>query len=364
MRLSIRLHVKPSAGCSGTSRGMRRWLSLLVMLAVLATLAVVPAHGAQSAPDSLMTLARRISTRLTAREATITETYAGPIDALFDHLTDLMPAAVGMDDYLRFNLDSWRIAASGYPGDVTVTLDVRYLTTAQEEAELTERLAADMPAILAGATDDLVRVRLIDRVISKRIVYDEALREYSAVAGWLDGRTVCQGYALLTYRMCEMAGIPARILTGTLDGGTHAWNLVRVNGQWLHLDVTNNDASRSDRYFLVADDVLSEAGFLYDAALRERLIQQWERAERAPLAPGAGPFPARQAALEQFWGPVVILGMAERFQTEKDGRTAAARSAAGMSNAVPNREKPAIRDDGIVEKRRFPERPERVIQTR
>lgn len=84
-------------------------------------------------------------------------TYGGPIDTLFDHLSDLMPAAVGMDDYLRFSLDSWRIAASGHRVDVTVTLQVRYLTTAQEEEQLSARLSAEMPAILAGATDDLSR---------------------------------------------------------------------------------------------------------------------------------------------------------------------------------------------------------------
>jgi len=345
-------------------RFMHVLVSFLVMLAMLTTLAVVPARGLQSAPDSLLALARRITPHLTAREDTITMTYGGPIDTLFDHLSDLMPAAVGMDDYLRFSLDSWRIAASGYPGDVTVTLQVRYLTTAQEEEQLSARLSAEMPAILAGATDDLSRIRAIDRAISDRVVYDEALREYSAVAGWLEGRTVCQGYALLTYRMCEMAGIPSRIITGTLDGGAHAWNLVRIHGRWQHLDVTNNDASRSGRYFLVADDVLGEAGFLYDASLRERLIQQWERTEHEPLAPDAEQLPPHRAAEAIFRGPVEITGLADRFRTEQDGHLEVARTISRIANALPLPTRPVLPDAGIVEKRRFLTRPEWFRQMR
>lgn len=335
-----------------------RFLSCLMIGSLLVTLSVVPARGVEQVPESLLSLARRITPHLKAREGIITVTYGGQIDALFDNLSDLMPEAVGMDDYLRFNLDSWRIAASGYPGDVTVTLEVRYLTTAQEEARLDERLAAEMPAILSVATSDRARVRAINRAISNRLAYDGALREYSAVSGWLDGLTVCQGYALLTYRMCEMAGIPSRILTGTLDGGAHAWNLVRVDGQWRHLDVTNNDASRSDRYFLVEDAVLRDAGFLYDAGLRERLIQEWERAEREPLAPDVVPLPAHGKLTELFLGPVVVSGLGDRFQSEPDVGVSSVRPAASLSNALPLNENASARTDWIDEKKRFPSRPE------
>ena len=335
----------------------KRFLSCLVVCSLLATLTVVPAQGAPKASESLVSLARRITPHLKARDGAITLMYGGQIDALFDNLSKLMPEAVGMDDYLRFNLDSWRIAASGYPGDVTVNLEVRYLTTAQDEARLNERLAEELPAILSGATDDLSRIRAINRAISDRLAYDEALREYSAVSGWLDGLTVCQGYALLTHRMCEMAGIPSRILTGTLDGGAHAWNLVRVDGQWLHLDVTNNDASRSDRYFLVADDVLRDAGFLYNVGLRERLIQEWERAEREPLAPDIIPLPAYGAMTDLFLGPVVISGFGDRFQAERNNGSHLNRTTARLANALPPNGRAPGRNEWIDEKRRYSSRP-------
>ena len=31
------------------------------------------------------------------------------------------------------------------------------------------------------------------------------------------------------------------MITGFSEGGGHAWNLVKVNGKWLHVDVTFDD---------------------------------------------------------------------------------------------------------------------------
>ena len=49
---------------------------------------------------------------------------------------------------------------------------------------------------------------------------------------------VCQGYALLTYRLLGRLDVPCKIIMSD----THSWNIVQMeDGLWYHLDCTNDD---------------------------------------------------------------------------------------------------------------------------
>lgn len=55
-------------------------------------------------------------------------------------------------------------------------------------------------------------------------------------------RSVCDGYTRLYHMMLSMAGIENMIVVGF--GGenvSHSWNLVRLDGDWTHVDCTYND---------------------------------------------------------------------------------------------------------------------------
>ena len=58
------------------------------------------------------------------------------------------------------------------------------------------------------------------------------------------GMAVCAGYAAAATGLLSALGIEVRTVTGVVrdrgDGG-HAWNMVRVDGAWYHLDVTWDD---------------------------------------------------------------------------------------------------------------------------
>lgn len=91
------------------------------------------------------------------------------------------------------------------------------------------------------------------------------------------GTGVCQGYAYTTELLLNKAGITCVRIDGyagvdssytndILDAldyteNLHSWNLVQIDGQWYHLDVTYNDAAVNGResaegsyqYFLLSD---------------------------------------------------------------------------------------------------------------
>ena len=50
----------------------------------------------------------------------------------------------------------------------------------------------------------------------------------------------------MAYEMFTKAGLPARIITGTGRGVSHAWNLVRIDGKWYQIDLTWDDPVTSN----------------------------------------------------------------------------------------------------------------------
>ena len=72
-----------------------------------------------------------------------------------------------------------------------------------------------------------------------------------------DGCAVCEGYSCAAKLLLNEFGVECQIEVGDcIDGGGHAWNLVKVDGNWYQLDVTWNDGSGSDDYLLVTDDYM------------------------------------------------------------------------------------------------------------
>lgn len=82
----------------------------------------------------------------------------------------------------------------------------------------------------------------------------------------------CEAYSSALSVMLEIAGIPARVVTGEA-GGPHAWNLVYIDKEWYHVDATWNDP-------IVGDDsrnVLSHTYFCLSDAEMVR-THSWNRA--------------------------------------------------------------------------------------
>lgn len=134
------------------------------------------------------------------------------------------------------------------------TLDVDI--TAYEE-KVTQILAEQ---IHEGMTDWQIALALHDYLIVNA-TYDESLNKLSAYDLLVEGSAVCSGYAVAYQDLMQRAGIECRyVISEAMD---HAWNQVKIGGQWYHVDLTWDDPTPNGEgyvdhsYFLVTDQEIA-----------------------------------------------------------------------------------------------------------
>ena len=79
---------------------------------------------------------------------------------------------------------------------------------------------------------------------------------------------VCESYSEAFVLVARIAGLDAVCEVGTLYGGGHEWNRVKVDGSWCVLDITNNDVDIfSNALFNVTDEQIKGILVPNDSAL-------------------------------------------------------------------------------------------------
>lgn len=109
--------------------------------------------------------------------------------------------------------------------------------------QMNQKMEQNANAILSGVSSAMseydILLYLHDYLI-ENIAYDEGY-EYSHTAyGALVGeRAVCDGYANALMYLLNRLGMESRIVYGSDENGIpHAWNIVRVEGEYYHVDLT------------------------------------------------------------------------------------------------------------------------------
>lgn len=114
--------------------------------------------------------------------------------------------------------------------------------------------------VLEGMSQWQIALSVHDYLIANAI-YDDSLVRNTGYALLIDGTSVCAGYAKAYQDLMLRAGIDCRYVDS--DAMDHAWNLVNIDGNWYHVDLTwddpspNTDGYVNHKYFLLTDEEIS-----------------------------------------------------------------------------------------------------------
>ncbi len=99
-----------------------------------------------------------------------------------------------------------------------------------------------------AAKDDLTKALLLHDYIAGHFEYDTQYEIYDMYRMLKNGKAVCQGYTLLYGELLSRVGMESGYAHSSQMN--HIWNLVLIDGEYYHVDVTWADPI-SDRYSLV-----------------------------------------------------------------------------------------------------------------
>jgi len=260
---------------------MKRITALLLVLVLC--IAFIPAVNAEQRNFSTVKQAAAyLTTELTGYSPEISFSMTVPVSATTEPakygktmFNEMLPLVWKYDgnpvhgDYLKYQVDyissTYTIGADKQNYYYNYVIKAVYRNTKEQEAELTEKLNEALPSIIGNCTNLYEKVKAIHDWVVKTNSYDyqnqnnnSNLTKYTAWAAACEGKSVCQGYAILFNRLCLMAGIDCRFIIGSARGGSHSWNRVEVGGKYYLVDTTWDDTTGTDRYFLKGERTFAD----------------------------------------------------------------------------------------------------------
>ncbi len=132
---------------------------------------------------------------------------------------------------------------------LTLSPTYRLSGDALREARAAFDLAvAGMLSGITSSMSEYEREKLLHDRLAAKVTYDAAGENaHDPYGALVEGRAVCEGYAEAFAYLLRKAGISAFVVTGAsvdpVSGASirHAWNLVRIDGRYYHVDPTWDD---------------------------------------------------------------------------------------------------------------------------
>ncbi|MFF1540053.1 DUF2510 domain-containing protein [Microbacterium sp. NPDC058269] len=153
--------------------------------------------------------------------------------------------------------------------------DALYVAYLQDDADRdavraeVDALADDVVAeVVDEGMTDTEKVTAVNQWIVDNIEYDYAalqaleaglsiatpgadMRVSDARGGLIDGSVICGGYTDTFNLLIRKAGLDSVYVSGRVEAGLHAWNHVKVDGEWKAVDTTWNDGGDPTEYLMI-----------------------------------------------------------------------------------------------------------------
>ena len=156
----------------------------------------------------------------------------------------------------RYEVDAW---TDGISLNMTITYTMTYYTSATQEAQLDAAVSNLLSQLNVSDLSDYGKLKTIYDYITSHVTYDYANLnndsynlKFTAYAALMHKTAVCQGYALLLYRLALELDVDCRLIAGIGNGGNHGWNIAKIGEYYYNLDATWDAGRTTHRYFLVS----------------------------------------------------------------------------------------------------------------
>lgn len=155
-------------------------------------------------------------------------------------------------------------------------IELKYKYPTNKIKEMVQKQEAKINSILKEtikpSSTNFEKVKAIHDyiVLNTAYDYDNFLQNkvpeasYTPYGLLMDGIAVCEGYAKTMQLLLNKVGVETHYVTGKANDGDHAWNLVKMDGEYFYIDVTlndpapNRDGEISYKYFLVPTATLKQ----------------------------------------------------------------------------------------------------------
>jgi transglutaminase-like putative cysteine protease len=218
------------------------------------------------------------------RQVTVTTTLKSTAEVSYTEIFEKAIEHTGVPtqgDYLRLNYYKIQVGTSRITYKnayyYTYTFTFTYLDNAEEEAAVAVAAEALISSLEPADDSRYALLCAVYDAVTQTIDYDyehddDYLSKYSTYSAAVQHLTVCQGYASYMYRLLLSLGIPCRCIKGTSPGGSHAWNIVEIDGLYYDLDATWDAGKTSYSYFLKGEEEFAESHTREEACSTEEFM--------------------------------------------------------------------------------------------
>lgn len=138
------------------------------------------------------------------------------------------------------------VTATAYGGmDPHTVLEPEYGYDESDKEKMQEEIDAAAAEWLSGISmdaSDYDKILYVYERIVNSVEYDTQAEDNQTIYSvFVRKRSVCAGYARAMQYLLEKLGVFCTYVTGTVEGQSHAWNLVLCGGDYYYVDVTWGD---------------------------------------------------------------------------------------------------------------------------
>lgn len=137
--------------------------------------------------------------------------------------------------------------ATQYEGEEAYTvLKPVYTYDTEQRQKMEKEIDQEVESCLSGMGEksgDYEKILYVFEYIVDTVEYDaDSSDNQNIYSVFVGKRSVCAGYSKATQYLLEQAGVFCTYVTGTTTGGeSHAWNLVKCDGNYYYVDTTWGD---------------------------------------------------------------------------------------------------------------------------